>query len=601
MFDQASTPFLRLQPERVTYLGLATHINSINSNLSIIEKFIPPLLKMLKQDKKRTKNPLLREKPILLGFVVQRKGQDGRIHIAVKWGRIFSALVVLFIASWIAVAGALYGYFKYKKDFDEVTFTGMIGLPFRMDEHRREMGDYHIKKGLEAMKAGDYRDALRLLRLGVTRSPANLEGRRVLAEFYELAIKRPDIAAELMLKGLDLGGSDDLDYLKQTLRVLLRHQMDEKIQELADKYLPEEPSLTDINRTLAFGAANANYLRGNYDQADDYILAYNLIESLEGLLLSAQISWDRGNQISAITKMEQSLRRFPNSEPLLMQLSRYHREMGDIDKARRYAILRNVKDPLSAAPRLELLYIYNKSGDIDREQRETQRMLKQFRDDESALQALANFAADTGNIDLARRTYEEALENEFAVDAFALLLIESHLVGNDYEGALSFSEELLKERPDWLTQRWAIFNSLRSVASYGINRPDLGEIYLQHFIDESNTPPQTYLAVARRFSNTDRSPQARKILATAYSRAPSNQKILSELIRVELKLGNTENLNRLLTRLLQMRRPQMDLLVEAYHKLGSDRFIFTPDRESLLLQLSAILREQSQELKALGS
>ena len=111
-------------------------------------------------------------------------------------------------------------------------------------------------------------------------------------------------------------------------------------------------------------------------------------------------------------------------------------------------------------------------------------MLKQFRDDENALQSLANFAADTGNIDLARRTYEEALENEFAVDAFALLLVESHLVSKDYHGAISFSEELLKERPDWLTQRWAIFNSLRAVASYGINRPDLGEIYLQHFIEQ---------------------------------------------------------------------------------------------------------------------
>ena len=44
-----------------------------------------------------------------------------------------------------------------------------------------------------------------------------------------------------------------------------------------------------------------------------------------------------------------------------MQLSRYHREIGEIDQARRYAILRNVKDPLSAAPRIELLYIYNKS------------------------------------------------------------------------------------------------------------------------------------------------------------------------------------------------------------------------------------------------
>jgi len=40
----------------------------------------------------------------------------------------------------------------------------------------------------------------------------------------------------------------------------------------------------------------------------------------------------------------------------------------------------------------------------------------------------------------------------------------------------------------------------------------------------------------------------------------------------------------------------MELLVEAYQKLGSDRFIFTPDRQSLLLQLSAILRENSQTL-----
>jgi Tfp pilus assembly protein PilF len=477
----------------------------------------------------------------------------------------------------------------------------MIGLPFRLDEHRKEMGNFHINKGLAEVKAGNYRDALRLLRLGVTRSPSNLEGRRVLAEFYELAIKRPDIAADLMLKGLELGGINDLDYLKQTLRVLLRHQMDVQIQDLADKHLPEEPNPTEINRTLAFGAANANYLRGNYDQADDYLIRYNLIETLDGILLSSKISWDRGNQIAAITKMEHSLRRFPNSEPLLMQLSRYHREMGEVDKARRYAILRNVKDPLSPAPRLELLYIYNLSGDHEREQRETQRMLKQFRNEESALQGLANFAADTGNVDLARRAYEEALENEFAVDTFALLLVESHLVNQDYDGAVNFSEELLKERPDWLTPRWAIFNSLRAVASYAINRPDLGEIYLQHFIDEENTPPQTYLAVARRFLNTDRSQQARKVLSAAHQRTPTNQKILSELIRVELKLGNTEGLNHLITRLLQMRRPQMDLLVEAYHKLGSDRFIFTPDRELLLLQLSALLRENSQNLKALDS
>lgn len=541
-----------------------------------------------------TPTPFNREKPVLFGFATQRKGPDGRILIRFRWLRIVSVLVVAAIAGWFTVAGGLYLHFKYRKDFDAVSFVDMMFLPLKMDEHREKMGNYHVEQGLEYIKEGNFRDGLRLLRLGVARARGNLEGRAIVAEIFEVALRRPDKATQMMLEGFRYGGLEDLDYVKKTLRMLLRYQMDEDIQELADKNLPDQPELTDLNRVLAFGAAQANYLRGNFDRADDYLIDYNMIESLEGLLLSAQISWERGNQVAAITKMEQSLNKFPSSEPLLMQLSRYHREMGDIDQARRYAILRNVSDPLSAAPRLELLYIYNKSGDTEREQRETQRMLKQFRTDEKALQALANFAADTGNIELARRTYEEALENEFAIDAFALLLIEAHLVDTDYNGALSFAEELLKEKPEWLSERWAIFQSLRAVASYGVNRPDLGEIYLQAFIEDKTSQPSSHLAVARRFNNIDRSQQARKILLEAYQMAPSNQKILSELIRVELKLGNTENLNRLLTRFIQMRRPEMDLLVEAYRKLGSDRFIFTPERESLLLELSAILRENAQ-------
>lgn len=543
-----------------------------------------------------TKTPFGREKSILLGFVVQQKGPDGRVEISVRWGRLVATVLGLALVGWFALAGALYFHFKYNKEFDDVSYTKMLTLlPFGLEGHRKEMGNFHIERGLEQMREGNFRDALRLLGLGVARAPDNLEGRMVLAEFYELALKRPDIAGDQLKQGLDRGGIENLDYVKQTLRFLLRYQLDEDIQLIADTHLPSEPELTDINRTIAFGAANANHLRGNYDRAEDYLSNYRLIESLEGVRLSAEISWDRGNQASAIDKLEQSLRRFPNSEPLLMQLSRYHRELGEIDEARRYAILRNVSDPLSPAPRLELLYIYNLSGDTEREDRETQRLLVQFRDDESALQSIANFAADTGNYQLARRTYEEALENEFAIDAFALLLIESHLVDLDFEGALEFCEELLKERPDWLTRRWAIFNSLRAVASYAINRPDLGDIYLQDFLKEASNAAETYLAVARRFRDVDRIQQTRRVLMVAYENNPSNQKVLSELMRAELDLGNTENLNELITKLLQMRRPQMNLIADAYRKLGSDRFIFTPGREALLLQLGSVLRENKIE------
>ena len=66
--------------------------------------------------------------------------------------------------------------------------------------------------------------------------------------------------------------------------------MDEQIQEIATNHLPEVPELTERNRIIAFGAAQANYLRGNYDRADDYLIDYRLNESLEGLLLSAQIA-----------------------------------------------------------------------------------------------------------------------------------------------------------------------------------------------------------------------------------------------------------------------------------------------------------------------
>ena len=541
---------------------------------------------------KITPSPITRERKILLGFVVQHKGLDGQTKISVRWGRLIGTFAILAVFGWFALAGALYLHFKYNREFDQASYVKMLTLlPFGLDAHREEMGNFHIERGLAEMKEGNYRDALRLLRLGVARAPANLQGRLALAEFYEIALKRHDVATNLLLEGIELGGIEDIDYLKQTLRVLLHYQMDEKVQNLADKYLPDEPELTDINRMLAFSAANANYLRGNYDLADNYTINYNLLESLEGVLLSAQISWERGNKIAAITMMENSIKKFPNSEPLLLLLSRCHRELGEIDKARRYAMLRNLSNPLSAATRVELLYIYNQTKDFESEQRESERVLQQFRNDGPALQTLANFAADTGNIDLARRTYEEALENEYEINPFALLLVEAHLVDQDYQGAIDFSEELIKERPDWLSRRWALFSSLRAVASYGMNRPDLGEIYLQEFVDAKNNNSQTYIAVARRFTKIERYEQARIVLTDAYEKAPTNQKVLSELIRAELSVGNTENLNRLLSRLLQMRRPDKDLLVEAYTQLGSDRFIFTPNRQTLLLQLSAVVRE----------
>ena len=47
-----------------------------------------------------TRNPMTRERPILLGFVIQSKGIDGRMEISVRWGRLIGTFVLLAVLGW---------------------------------------------------------------------------------------------------------------------------------------------------------------------------------------------------------------------------------------------------------------------------------------------------------------------------------------------------------------------------------------------------------------------------------------------------------------------------------------------------------------------
>lgn len=452
------------------------------------------------------------------------------------------------------------------------------------------LGDSQIKMALSEIESGNYRDGLRFLRLGVHNSPGNLEGRKVLAEFYEVALTRPDTASSLMIEGLELGGIEDLDYLKKTLRTLLRHQMDVEIQEIADQYLPATPDDSEINRTLAFGAANANFLRGEYDKADDYLNDYNLQESVEGLLLSSQISWDCGNQLQAITIMEGSLSEFPNSEALLMQLSRYNRELGNLEEAKRYAILRIASDPLSYAARIELLYLHEKSGDLAGSERVTKELIEQFDDNNDAMKQLANFAADTGNSELAEKTYDIAVEQSFEMDVFALLLLESFITNKDYLAAQSLADSFYEDNPEWLAERWSIFSALRAVISSAHNGSGKGNpAYLNDFLSDPSNKPQTYLAVARRFTANNCDKEAFEVLSVANKEHPSNQKVTTEFIQCCLKLERLEEATPSLKRLLAMRRPDKDLLSEALLLL-KDAPSVSADKKALILEIEATLQ-----------
>lgn len=538
--------------------------------------------------------PQRKETQLLFGLLVKKFTADGKAYVHFNWGKISLLFVAIIAFMWISLATLLFAYFKYVKDFDTVKFSNMIFLPIKYSEHKIEMGDRHIERGLEAITDNNFADGIRLLRLGLIRSPGNLEGLVKLAQIYEFGLKRKDIAIEMYLDGFEYDGINNNEFCIAALKALLSNKMDAEIMAIANDYLPTEFKKGDnVNlQTLAYAAATSSFFRGKFDKTEDYINTFLLNESIDGIILSSKVSWDRGNKFSAIKKLESALYKFPNSDGIYNQLTYFYREIDDFDSARRYAQLRNIKSPSDPSPIIDLIYLYDKYDKEDKVIEYSKQIIKNFSDNEIAIYQLANFAASTGKINIAQFCYELALEKDYALQNFALTLIEAHISIKDYVGAVNFSEELLLENPKWLKDQWPIFSSLRSLASYGLNRPDLGEIYLEEFLSDSNITPDTLVAVAKRFTDNNMFQQAQRILDLAYTNDGNNQRVLNSLIRVNLELGMTQNLGDQIKKLLQTRRPDKELLKDAYNRLGSDLFIFTNNRTSILMELGAMLREQ---------
>lgn len=528
---------------------------------------------------------------VLLGFGFRERKPDGRWTLRFRWGRIATLLLLLAAVGYASLATAAYFFFKYRRSYEEASYIKMYALPFRMDEHRREMGDYQIARGRSLLETGEIMAAFSYVRGGVSRSPRNLDGRMLLSEFYFAMLRRPDLAIEILRGGRE-HGRNDVDYIRRYIQALLSQQQDQEIIEFTREELarPDERN-PELTRLLALANATANRFRGNYDRAEDIISEYRLERDIEGLLLSAQVSWERGQPSVAIGKLESSIGRFRSNEPIYAMLVRYYREEGDYDRARQYAVLRNISSPLSIAPRIDFLMILHETGESEREESEAMALLQQFQYDERSLTTLARFASETGNVPLSNRIYERALANGFDLAPFALSLIEAQLVDGNYLAAVRFADELDRDRPDWLERHRPFFNSLRSIAHFGAGNEELSRVYLEQFMGAANPRVEMLLSVAERYRKLNGLRQAREILLGAYRANPQNQAALTALVELEIELGNTGQLADQIQRLLQMRRPSKTLLATAYDELGSDRFIYVDDREKVLLEISSLLHD----------
>jgi len=544
--------------------------------------------------------------PIWLGLAAVHR-RDGVQRVRVRWLQVAAMSAGLLVAVWLMGALGMYFWFKLGRNFTDERYTENLAWPLWLtsskysEEHHHKMGEYYLQMGDLHLKGKRYPQAMDAFRLGVMWAPESLHGREMLSDFYYYYYRNEQShSLEILEGGLPYAISKDRDYVNNYMVRLQQAHEPDKIIEVCQKYIAAKDCSPEIRGLLAINLAQVYIDLGRYDEAEDTISHYDLEKSLDGTLLTSRLLWERGRLYDTVKYLEAALPRFHNNDAILDLLSRFYRDLGDIDNSMRCIHLLILSNPSNAKPRIDLMYIYAKTGDDARIAQDSNTIIEQFHNDAEAMARLANFATDQGNVKLMLQLYQLAQDQvqgeikagktpTFDVATFALLVTQAYIVQRQYDDAIKFLDNLDVEKPAWLEPNRNIFDSMRALADYGIGKPDLTDMYLSALIGANKTRPDIMLTIANRFLAHDDLDDAEKLFRAAYQLDPHNQAALAQLVTVDLLLSKSTDLSGNLEKLLQTRRPPLELLDDARRTLGGDRFIFVPNREQLLSKINVYI------------
>ncbi|MBI2813170.1 MAG: hypothetical protein HYX71_02660 [Opitutae bacterium] len=486
---------------------------------------------------------------------------------------------------WHLLALGAWLFVRYQRDFPHVKYAD-LWWPGRWPRYRASMGDYYIAQSDALLHRGEYALAVHKLRVGVAKAPASAQGRTLLARVF-LAYRRPDLAKQVLLDGLDCLSADPA-YLQSTLAFLLEFQEDATLLEVTRRLLaaPAGPATRPL---LATFAATAAFNRGNHTEAEELLGQNRLRDSPEGVLLQARIAWESGLPELALLRLKEDIALHPGHDRARVLLAEYYLSLGRTGEWETALVERVAGDPLAPAPRVAYLQLLHRRGDHARLEQEAAALLRQFGGDPAALLALADFAASTGRPDLARRAQLALSAQPENSGAAALMVAEAHLVAGEYQSAVDLVTRYTREYPEWTGQFAPVFDGLQTVAYAGLGRADEARLSLDHLLGQKNLRAANLVAVAQRLNALGARDLARFALGRAVEADPLNQPALANLIRLELETGALADLPARLERYLRSRQPSREILARAADVLGSDLHLLVPGQKKLLGDLQTAL------------
>ncbi len=534
---------------------------------------------------------------MFLGLMSRDMAPNGVWKIRVVWSKVFIFLAAISVALWILFTIFVMVFFKYVREYDEMTLAKAVQFPFARKEFRTNMGDWNIEQAETYIKEHKWREAYISLSTGVARSPANIKGVIMLSEFYISGFfKRPDLAIKAMESSL-LFAMNDTQFIRLYMRTLIDQSEDRRLVTVVEKLL-SNPELKnkEVIAYLAMSISSIYAMHGNFEQSKKYLLKYNLDKTLPGILRLSKNEWEMGNRDEAVKIIADNFNYADNKEPFYALLVSYYTAMGDIEKARQYSMLRSIENPFSIEQRLEYINLQKKSGDTKSVDQTVESIFSHHSSDNASMLALGSFAADNGNIKLMRRIYDIAITNNFPVGPYCLLLLETMITNNDYKEAVNFSETILKEKPVWMLRYEDVLACLRAISYYATGNVNMADILLNDVLNRNTATPRILVATARRLDLLGDSAYARKLLEKAVDKFPKHQLALTRLIQLDIKQGNSTNLDKNIVKLLSMRRPPRELVVNARKRLASDRFIFTNNREKVMKEIDVLINVKNSNV-----
>ena len=509
--------------------------------------------------------------------------------IRLFWGRIVVWLLILACLGWLATAGALFAFVKYRRGFTEVQFNHMLFLPWKLAEYRHSKGEFMIKEGMANAEKQEWRTAFDLLRPGLLAVPENRDARLVLSRLYLMA-GRPDIARTLLIDGLAYH-ANRVEYLYVVVGYFTGLQADETIIELVHDMQRQDNLSKDSNRFGKMALAFAYYNRGQFSDAEGVLDSAGLRSSPKGRLLQARLAWSRGRTDIAVGQLIELSGQVPEDEEIYRSLVEYLTLERRWPTLRRASWLRQLALPDQPAAYVDFIKACGEEGDTARRVEAETAFYERFKDNTQALLMLSEAAAQSGRLDVSQRVAARCRElKRDEIDA-VLLVLRAKLEARAYQAVIEQCIDLGAAVLKWPERQRLVLGGLRAVALYGLKQEAEAEPLVRRLWETRILPAQVLAALALQVDRVGHGAEARKILRQAVAVDPLNQPALVYLLRSLMAEDELQDAPALIERLLRMRNPPEDLLAGLSQRLGSDRYMFLPERIGIQVAIAEFLRE----------